>query len=241
MADEQKPTQTTDATAVAGTKEAEAVKVDEVLTFLKDTFKREFVSREDAAKSLVNLNQMVGDQAIAELREKAKEGDNFSAVVKAYAEQEKVSLADARKSLLEDITTMSTPTHQSNPVQQTAPRQDDLVSKLVAEVESLKFQTQERDLLVSNPEAAKVLNELRGLAKVQGKSLKEAYDGSALKDLATKADAYDKKETESKSTSVDSNSRQGYDLKGDADLIDRVKKSGSEVDSVALVSKALGL
>lgn len=238
MSEENKPTQTTDSVNTEGGTKAEAPK-DEVLSFLKESLKREFATRDEALKSLDNLNKMVGDQAINDLREKAKEADNFSAVVKAYAKESGMNLADARADLLKDIANMSTQSTQTTETKTETNSIDQ--SAVMQEVQALKMKLEEKELLEINPEAKAVLQELRGFAKGTGKSLADAYAGSALKDLATKALAFEKKETEQKSTSVNSTSRQGFDAKEHESLINNVKTTNTEVSKIRLVEKALGL
>src|SRR3990167_7852609 len=87
-------------------------KPDEVLAALNEVLKRDFKTRDEALKSVDNLHRMVGDNAVAELREKAKDADMFAKVVLRYSKEEGVTNEEARKALL-DIA-MDTQTEQKD-------------------------------------------------------------------------------------------------------------------------------
>lgn len=215
-------------------KEAEVPKGDEVLSFLSQTLKREFKTREDAQKSLDNLNSLVGDNAVAELRAKAADADAFQQVIKAYAASEGITVEEARKELITGSNTA--PMIEEKPVVPQAPAsQPD--AALAAQVEKMALRLQEKDLLEAYPEAKHVLDEVKTMAKLSGKEMKEFYEGSSLKTAAVAA-----KEKETKDNpSPNSSSRQGADLAPLTDLVQKVTKGGTELDRISLVEKALGL
>ena len=215
-------------------KEAEVPKGDEVLSFLNGVLKREFKTRDEAQKSIDNLNSMVGDNAVAELRTKAADADAFAKVISAYAKSEGLTIDEARKEL---ITGASTPTMEEiKPVETSVPAPA-VDTKQAEKVDMLYSRLQEKDLLEAYPEAKHVLDEVKAMAKLTGKEMKEYFEGSALKTAALAA-----KEKELKDNpSPNSNSRQGADLSSVQDLVATVSKGGTEGDRVALVTKALSL
>ena len=92
--DEAKPN-TPDSAKPEGEKDG---KPDEALAALNEVLKRDFKSRDEALKSVDNLHRMVGDNAIAELRE-SYDADNFLKVVSRYAQDEGVTNEAAERRL----------------------------------------------------------------------------------------------------------------------------------------------
>lgn len=228
-------TQTTDPAASTtgsqtdgGAKQAQG---SDTLAFLSKTLNREFKDLDDATKSLENLKSMVGDQAIAQLREKAQDADHFNKLVSAYAKEQGVDTRDARRDILAELSSGETTQTKVEP------RADDGVRE---ELRKLQLKFEEKELLEAHPEAKTVLDSVRDLARASGKSLSEAYE-KGLKDVVSKASAYEKEKGTS-STTAASNSRQGTAPELDRTLIDRVKSGrASDVDKNELVSKFLGL
>ena len=226
----------------AGQKDGAAAKVDagkpgedEVLKVLNETLKRSFTSREEAVKSLTNLNSMVGDNAIAELRKKAEDSHNFDAVVKAYAKAESKDEVSARKELLDDIAEFkAAPSQQKVTSGPTASASDD-------RVRALELKLQERDLLDAYPEAKSVLKEVKDLAGIySGQDLKQIYESSNLKDMAIKATTYEKEKATKASSSVQSNSRQADFADAEMKtLLDAVKARGFDDDKARFVEAYL--
>lgn len=205
-------------------------KPDEVLAALNEVLKRDFKSRDEALKSVDNLHRMVGDNAIAELREKAKDADNFLKVVSRYAQDEGVTNEAARKTLLEAVMdTQPEKKVETKEVAQTSATEQKLEMALV--------KLQERDLLEAYPEAKAVLSDLKSLRSVTpNKELKEIYEASSLKDMVTKSVAYEKEKATKDTTTVVPNARQA-NLEADnlKTLVAQARSSGMETDKVALV------
>lgn len=223
-----------EAAAKAGNQDGAAVGTEEAaLKFLSETLKRDFKSIDDATKMLTNLNSLVGDNAIAELREKAKDAENFEAVVRAYAKEEGVTFGDAKRTLLENV-------KASVPVKETSSPEIKSDDPLRAEFEKIKNKLQEKELIEAYPEAKAVLKELTAMAKsTPDKELREIYESSALKDALSKATQYDKSK-EVPSASVSSSSRQ-YNFESDnfKKAIETLKANNFEGNQIAFVEAAL--
>jgi len=206
-------------------------KPDEVLAVLNTVLKRDFKSRDEAVKSIDNLHRMVGDNAIAELREKAKDGELFVKTVQKYASDEGITEADARKALLDVV--MDTHTE---PTKTVAPEQAAKASVTEARLEAALVKLQEKELLELHPEAKLVLNDVKALRAVTpDKELKDIYETSSLMQAAQKAAEYEKDKATKESTAVVPNNRQANleadNLKG---LVVKAQ-GGLEADKVALV------
>lgn len=209
-------------------------KPDEVLAVLNATLKRDFKTREEAVKSVDNLHRMVGDSAVAELREKAKDADLFVKMVEKYASDEGVSKEEARKTFLETIMDTQPDKKDEKPVV-TSEKTNASITE--ARLEAALVKLQEKDLLEAYPEAKLVINDLKALRAVQpDKELKDIYEASSLKDMAQKAVAYEKEKTAKDTTAVESKSRQ-VDLNADnlKVLAQAAMNSGMESDKVKLV------
>ena len=202
---------------------------DEVLAVLNDTLKRNFPTRDEAVKSLTNLNSLVGDNALAELREKAKDADHFAKVVSAYASSEGITRAEARTELLKEAaksdSTPETPSPRTEP------------SALEKEVKEIRHKLQEKELVEKYPEAKSVLGELKELSGIHAeKDLMSIYEGSGLKEMATKAAAYETEKSTKPSNSVPTSSRMYNPAEAKTqELVTALKKSDSDRDRVALV------
>lgn len=203
---------------------------DEVLAVLNESLKRDFKTRDEALKSLDNLNRMVGDNAIADLRKKAADSDNFDRVVRAYAEMQGLEYAEARAEILKDVS-------EKKKEERSERTETSTSSSLESEVKNLRLKIQEKELLEFYPEAKTVLKELKDLAQIySGKELKEIYESSALKDMAGKAMALEKEKMEKESTAVKTSPRQA-NLQEEKfkSLVDSVKKRGFDDDKEKLV------
>lgn len=186
-------------------------KQDEVLAVLNEVLKRDFKSREEAVKSVDSLHRMVGDNAIAELREKAKEADNFSKVIGAYAKDQGVTTEEARKTLLEAAMDQ-TPVHKM----EDKPADPNKASITEQRLELALLKLQEKELLEVYPGAKAVLSDLKALRAVQpDKELKEIYEASSLKDMVAKAMTYEQEKATKEASAVEPKSRQ-VDMKSEA-------------------------
>lgn len=213
---------------------------DELLKKLSGVLGREFKDADDLLKSVDNLHRMVGDQAVAELRTKAAQADDFSKVIAAYAKEEGVTIEQARKEILSSVEeTQTKPMENENKT--TLP--DDVMKRL-EKAEAIAEKVQVRELLEAHPESKHVIEEIKSLARAAGKDMKEFYESSALKEVATKVAAHEKAESEKskESTSPDSNSRQSPNLAEHSELVKAVSSgNASENQRVDLVKKALGM
>jgi len=203
---------------------------DEVLSVLNQVLKREFKTRDEAVKSLDNLNRMVGDNAIAELRKRAQDSDNFEAIVSAYAENENLTKQQAREDLLKEIQKTSTKTEVPS-------SEKNMDNAVLQEVKSLKMKLQEKELLEIYPEAKSILKELKDLSQIySGKELKEIYETSALRDTVRKVADLEKEKGERETTAVKSTARQvNFQEEKMGKLIEGVKKRGFDEDKIGLV------
>lgn len=205
----------------------------EVLKFVEGFSGRKFESLDEAAKFAKNLNSLVGDNALAKVREDAKV---FNSLAEKFATSEGKPLEEAKKLLVETLVSKATaepakPTKTEPPVVE-----DKRVDKTASEVEELKARLNRADLLKKYPYAELVQDEISVIAKAKGISDVEAFESSPLKTLA-EAKA---KEESRKSPVVTSSNRIGYDKQRVQDLGAKVLKSGSEEDKIALVKEYLG-
>lgn len=212
---------------------------DAVIKFFNEQLKRDFKSLEEVEKTVTNLNSMVGDNAIAELRKKAEDADHFKKVVDAYANSEGLTFDKAKAELLKEVNVISAPTMQEQKLE-TPPSMDGFVKR--EEFEQIKQSLQEKDLLSAHPEAAHVLNEVKLLAASQNKSFIDVYASSGLKSLAETKSKFDLEQKEKETTAVEPNSRT-MNLKEEEtkQLIDKITKFNVADDKAALVSKVLGI
>lgn len=215
--------------AGAGTTEAgkgsEAAKAAIELEKLSEALGRKFTDPEDAMKALKNLNSLVGDRTIADLRNKAKTHDTFEALVAGYAKEEGIKPEEARK-YLADL------------AQGSAPQKDERVDAIQKEMSDLKLQLQEKDFLVEHPEAKSVLKELKALAAQGGQSLSEAYESSSLKNIVSRAAASE--EREKMGTSLRPSTRSGVPNSKVREALDRLKTDRSGDAQDAAVKAILG-
>lgn len=205
----------------------------DVLGFLNRTLKREFASEEEAVKSLTELNGRVGDRSLADLRKKAETADNFDALVEGYAEEQEMSVEDAREELLSLAQGAKKKTSSSRS------DADSGESKRLAEVE---IRLDLADLLVTFPEAKLVLEDLKDLAKARGVSLQEAYRSSkglqaAARSMASSSDK------DNKGTVTHPSGRIGAtpSSRKVQEAVDSYKKERSNDTADKMVKAALGL
>lgn len=214
----------------AGNSEAgagsEAAKAAIELAQLSQLLGREFKDPEDAMKTIKNLNGLVGDRTIADLRKKAETHDTFEKLVSGYAEEEGITADEARK-FLADLAKGS------------GPQQDERVDVMMDKMSKLELQLQEKDFLSDHPEAKSVLKELKVLAAATGQSLTEAYDSSSLKDMLAKAAASE--ERGRMGNSVRPSAIPGAPNNKVREALERLKtdRSGDSMDRA--VATALGL
>lgn len=208
-------------------------KPDEVLAVLNEVLKRDFKTRDEAVKSVDNLKNMVGDNAIAELREKAKDADLFAKVVGNYAKAEGLTNEDSRKALLQEAMDQAPVTKQEEQKPQA------VNPELERKLDEALVRLQEKELLEAHPNAKLVLNDVKALrAANPGKELKEIYEASSLKDMVAKAVTYETEKAAKESTAVDTSPRQA-DLKADQfkDLVAKAQSTGMMDDKAALVAE----
>lgn len=144
---------------------------------IEEILGRRFPSKEEALKTLKNLNSLVGDQTIAEARKKAEAYNNL---VKATAEQ----LGSTEE--YADLYLQGKVPSVDNESSVVAPKGTDEIADFVArtKVSELELELQKERLLKKYPEAENVLGELVDLAKSRKASLLETYEKSSLKNLA---------------------------------------------------------
>jgi hypothetical protein len=145
-----------------------------VLTFLKEATGREFSSKEEALKSVKNLNSMVGDQSIADLRKKADLGSKFEKLVSGYAKTQGLEPDEARADLMALIEGDG------------GGEADARVAEAMSSVSKIEQRLDLADLLAANPEAKHVIDDVKDLAKARGISFQEAYGGSKALQSAAK-------------------------------------------------------
>jgi hypothetical protein len=234
------PTQTTPEEPVVVPPVAPDAK-DVTLKFLNETLKRDFTSLDDAAKTLANLNSMVGDQAIAALR---KDSADFSKVVEAYSKSEGVDAARAKELLFAELSEFETRI-KTDERQTEIPSQPNSkpMQETDAKFRDLEIRLQERDLKEVYPESGRVMTQLKDLAKVYPeKDLKTIYEASGLKEMAALAHEKEKADAEAATkpnASVPPNAAGTVDFNGDKmkTLVQKVQSGGLDQDRIALVTE----
>jgi len=220
---------TVDATGAGGTEAgqgSEAAKSAIELERLSEALGRKFSTVDEALKTVTNLNGLVGDRSIQDLRKKAEAHDTFEALVEGYAKEEGLSQNEARK-FLSDLAKGS------------APQKDERVDSIAREVSDLKMTIQESAFLKDNPEASRVIKELKTLASATGQTLAEAYASSSLRDLAVKAAASE--ERAQMGTGLRPSSRTGVPNDKVRAAVERLKSDSSGDAQDNYVKEVLGL
>lgn len=197
-----------------------------LLDLLKATTGREFTSVDDAKKHLSNLNSLVGDQRVAELRNSA---DAYQSLVSGWAKKNGVTADEAKKFLADNFVEVSTK-DTVVPQKDAAPRDDDKTSRLEDEVGRLS-------LLRKYPEAEPYVEEVSILAKAKNLPYATAFEQSSFKELAQVKAQEDSK----KSPIVTPSNRKGFDT----NKVERLGKKmmslrGTQDDSLSLIQE-LGL
>lgn len=159
--------------AEASANSEQAGETKPTLEFLSRTLGREFSSLEEAEKSLANLNSLVGDRSIAELRSKAELASNFEGLVQGYAAENGMAYEDARAEL------MSLAGSDGGSGSQASQHSQD-------DVAAIKQRLDRQDLLEAHPEAQSVYDDVIDLANARGLTLLEAYESSAAIQTAAK-------------------------------------------------------
>lgn len=148
-----------DTSSTDGTSQVDPI----VLETLQGITGRKYSSLDDAKKHLENLNRMVGDNSLAEAREKAQLLDN---VLSGYAREQGISLKEAKEHI-KNLVTTPTPIQQSEvrATQETVPPE---VHARLARLEQFEF-------LNENPEAKQYIDKVSEFAKATGKSLQDSF------------------------------------------------------------------
>ncbi len=210
---------------------------DDFLSVVNEVLKREFTTRDEAVKSLENLNSMVGDNAIAELRKKATDADHFSALVQAVAADNKVTPEQAKEHVLSTLKEFKPkPVMENTTNQQTPEAGGSSNPELEKQVQELLQARQKEELLRKYPDAEHVMSDVELMSKASGKSLLETFEGSSFKDVASKV----KEKAEEPASSPDSKSRLSSPDDSTKEIIDRIQKTGSQVAREELVKTILG-
>lgn len=207
----------------------------EVLSLVSGILGREFKSVEEVKSTLSNLNSLVGDQAVAKVRQDAKLYDTF---VNKFAGEKGITVDEAKKFWAETLVQPSVvqPKPQSQPVAQTKTEtkmDDSLIKELSADIEALKVQAQRSELLNKYPFAGEVADELAIIANRKGVTQLEAFEQSPLKPLLEQK----VKDESAKSPVVTPSSRIGFDRNRVQELGSKVLQTNNESDKVALVNE----
>lgn len=152
-------TQASDSSSADGSGQADST----VLETLKGITGRQYASLEDAKKHIDGLNRMVGDNSIAEQREKAQLLDN---VLTGYARENGISLKQAKEHIQNLVTT---PTNQVQP-------EERVTNEAVQpEVHARLARLEQFEFLNENPDAKPYIDKVAEYAKATGKSLGDAF------------------------------------------------------------------
>jgi hypothetical protein len=207
----------------------------EALKLVEASTGRKFDDIDAAKKYLSNLNSLVGDQSVADAREKSKLFDLF---VGKWAESSGETVDKAKQFWADQL--IAKPVTQPSPRTETkvdtqTPRE---MEELKAQVNKLDAARQQSDLLAKYPFAAEVKDEVAIIAKEKGISQLEAFEQSPLKALSeTKS-----KEDSQKSPVVTPSNKINFDQKKVQELGARVlSQKATDADRQALVQEVLGI
>lgn len=134
--------------------------VDPVLETLQSLTGRPYRDIEEAKTHLTNLNKMVGDNAIAEYRKKAKLAED---VLARIAQENGLSTAEAE----DYINTLMKQPHMEQT--QTEP------ARLDPQIEERLRAGERAEFLLDNPDARKVIDKVQKYASATGQRLNDAY------------------------------------------------------------------
>lgn len=198
------------------------------LASLNEALGRKFENAEEAIKSLKNLNSLVGDTAIQELKAKAKNAPLVDKLVRKLAEEKGISKEDALAQL----------TSEAEKASGLPPEVDEKYRELSSEVTRLKVQAEEKDLLAIHPAAIHAMKELKTLASATGQSLKDAYESSNMKTFAEAA--AESKERNDRGTGVMPSSRNALPKGEVSKAAEAYKKDPTGDNADRMVAAALG-
>lgn len=183
---------------------------------------RQFSSLAEAEKHLQGLNRLVGDQTLAEQREKAQIAD---ALVERYAQEQGISLQQAR----EQIQGLVRPSRPAGG-QARSETKDPAIEQRLERLERFEF-------LEQNPNARPYMDKVTDYSKATGKSLSESYEflyGDVVKQANTNAQA-DTIRDEKRQATATVSAAPGIAQAPDPEkaLKDRYIKSGGKDESAA--------
>lgn len=208
----------------------------EVLKLAEASTGRKFASADEFQKYLTNLNSLVGDQSVAKAREAAKA---YDALVTKLAEQSGKSVEETKKFWADELIQATFPKQEPKRDAKSA-TQDSTVDAFRSELDQVKHELQQQQLLSKYPFAAEVKEEIAILARQKGITEMEAFENSPFKSLLEAR----QKEEAGKSPVVTSSNRIGFDQKNIAEKAAKVVSRGTEEDKMDLVKqfgKSVGL
>jgi len=192
--------------------------------YQKLTGRTDIKSKADFEKHYQGLKSLVGDQKIAEMREKAEAYEKFQQEINREADEFLES--EEGKEVAKDFAEGAV---------------EDRVGKLEDELKTERF-------LKTHPEAQSIIDLIKVKADRNEISFEDAYlkpsegEKFSLQELLTSKLEAEKSREEEKSSSVESKSRMAPGMSAEiSQLIDKVQKTDSLADKQKLVEKILGL
>lgn len=132
------------------------------LEVINQTTGRNFTSFAEAQKHLQHLNSLVGDRTVAEQREKAAMADLF---LTAYAEEQNLSLDEAREQIKSLVGNKRTP----------KPMEQEPVSSVPQEVQAQLEELARFKFVSEHPDAKPYIEKVSAYAKATKTTLSSAY------------------------------------------------------------------
>jgi len=216
------------AEGASGTPKADGPQADMSLASLNEALGRKFETSEEAIKSLKNLNSLVGDTAIQELKKKALSAPLLDQLVRKLADEKGLSREDALAQLQEE----------AGKAPGATPEADEKYRELKEQIDSLKMSNEEKALLETHPASIHAMKELKTLAAATGQSLQEAYESSNMKAFAETA--AESKERNDRGTGVMPSARHALPVNESAKATEAYKKDPSSANADKMVAAALG-
>ncbi|MFA6097565.1 MAG: hypothetical protein WC788_08150 [Candidatus Paceibacterota bacterium] len=209
------------ADAGAGSKDVQA------LELLNQTTGRNFTSMDEFRNHYDNLKNFVGENP-NELKQKAKELDEFQTKYGMTPSELADRLANSQNQDEEakKIASEAREKAKEREIEDTRRMSMDTATEL-----------QEIKLLRKYPEAEEVLDEVKALAKAQGKSLSDAYASSKLKSYAESKLAEKKAKEDNNNAMLKGNSRVGGGKRED---LERVVNEANKGNMDGLIDHKLG-
>ena len=184
---------------------------------------RKFTDKGEAVKFVENLKGLVGDQAIAEARRKAKEFDalypRHEALIKTYAKENEISEVEARNDIEKLLASSGISTQPAE-------------SGVMEEVKSLKAEIIRDKFLREHPEVSSYMDVIEAVSEKKGLSFNEVIKDTAVAKLL---------KSESGTVTTEPNKRIEVPQQNLNEVIANASKPNASTESKEALVRALGV